>query len=392
MGYQKDEAPAAAESVCNPLAGLPTPCRVREEPCAARPVCVLDVTPWDSLAQFLTLPELAWLCCASSIVQGALTLEEKEGDEIKKKMLAPVLVLKVETAEAELERVSLPNARTVRVWNYRSLNNLAEAVADAGGPHVLRSLERLHLKGCPLTPETISSFMVPVFSHAMLKHLNLEKNQVTDDMLCDLVQSGALDAGHLESINLRFNRISSRGVQALATSPCCQELKWVNLKMNQVGDDGAIALATMLEGNSTMSLLNLRRQTPPLTDRAAVAFARMLKLNSSLEQLRFRQNRITDDGAMALAAEVAGHVARLQAFRGIGARFELDLEQNRIKDAGACALLEALAPVSKAVRVELLIHGNWVKRDALAKAANVEDAASMDPRLSFESKAEGLLW
>merc|ERR1712100_334213 len=107
-----------------------------------------------------------------------------------------------------------------------------------------------------------------------------------------------------ESMNLRFNRIGSRGVQALASSPCCAALKWVNLKMNMVGDDGAIALAEMLQTNSTMSLLNLRRQMPPLTDRAAIAFASMLRRNSALEQLRLRQNRISDDGAVALAAEV----------------------------------------------------------------------------------------
>merc|ERR1712070_800379 len=121
-------------------------------------------------------------------------------------------------------------------------------------------------------------------------------------------------------------------------------------------------MAEMLQRNSSMSLLNLRRQTPPLTDRSAFAFATMLKQNSTLEQLRLRQNKITDAGAAALAAEVAGHVQRLQVSRGVGARFELDLEQNRIKETGAASLLEALSGISRAVRVELLLHGNPVKR------------------------------
>lgn len=254
---------------------------------------------------------------------------------------------------------------------------------------MLRSLERVALKGCPLTDDVISSFVFPAFSHTQLKHLNLEKNQVSDDVLINLIKSGALDAGCLESMNLRFNRISSRGVEVLAASPCCRALKWVNLKMNAVGDDGAVALAEMLESNSTMSLLNLRRQTPPLTDRAAFAFANMLKSNGALEQLRFRQNKIGDEGAAALAEAVPEHVRRLQSFRGFGTRFELDLEQNRVKESGANALLGSLNGMSKAVKVELLIHGNPVKREAIA---TVDADVAIDARLIFESKAEGLLW
>lgn len=379
---------------------LPPPATVQES-CASQPVNItvplLDVCPWDSLAQFLTLPELEWLCCTSSSLYTELTIDEdttpKEESALARvsgrKLLAPLLVLKVETAEAELERVSLTNVRAVRVWNHRCLDMFSEAVSDAGGPQILKWLEKIALKGCPLHPEVISSFVLPVFSHAPLKHLNLEKNQVSDDVLCNLVASGALDTGSLESMNLRFNRIGSRGVQALASSKCCASLKWVNLKMNQVGDEGAIALAEMLHGNTSMSLLNLRRQTPPLTDRTAFAFACMLKNNSALEQLRLRQNRICDGGAAALAAEVAGHVQRLQSFRGVGAKFELDLEQNRIKESGALALLESLTGVSKSVRVELLIHGNWVKRADLQK---VDADVAVDTRLAFESKSEGLLW
>jgi len=290
--------------------------------------------------------------------------------------------------------VSLANLRVIRVWNHRSLDILEEAVAAAGGPQVLRSLERVALKGCPLDSDRISSFILPAFSHTQLKHLNLENNFLSDEVLCDLVKSGSLDAGSLESLNLRKNRIGSAGVEALCSSKrVCASLKWVNLKLNQVGDDGAISLAKMLEGNSSMSLLNLRRQTPPLTDKAALAFAEMLKYNSALEQLRLRQNKITDVGATALAAEVASHVQRLQEFRGFGAHFELDLEMNRIKEDGANALLEVLPGISKAVKVEFLLHGNWVKRQDLeASAAAAGKAVPIDARLSFETKSEGLLW
>jgi len=382
---------------------IPTPSRAKQQPLPEmQQTCLLDICPWDSLAQCLTLPELEWVCCASTSLRRQLTIEEvveqdSEADDAAetpkcktcRKLLAPLLVLKIETAEIELQRVSLTNVRAIRVWNYRSLDFLQETMAATGGPQVLRSLERIMLKGCPLIPEMLDSFLVPVFSHASMKHINLEKNQVTDENLCDLINSGALDAGTLESINLRFNRIGSKGAQALAASKCSKGLKWVNLKMNQVGDDGATALAEMLHGNTTMSLLNLRRQTPALTDRSAFAFAEMLKNNSALEQLRLRQNRICDDGAKALAEQVPGHVQRLQCFRGVGARFELDLESNRIKESGASALLESLEGVSKAVRVELLIHGNFIKQADFEKVY-AEKAA--EKRLTFDSKPEGLLW
>merc|ERR1719247_3459178 len=113
------------------VATLPTPLRVRDEPVAAPQVCVLDVCPWDSLAQFLTLPELEWLCGASVALHAEHTIEEGdvETDESgtgeatssskisKRKLLAPLLLLKLETAEMELQRISLPNIRAIRVWN-----------------------------------------------------------------------------------------------------------------------------------------------------------------------------------------------------------------------------------------------------------------------------------
>jgi hypothetical protein len=304
------------------LKGIPSPLRVHEAPSQAKLVCTIDACPWDSLAQCLALTELAQLCCTSPSHLAEFTIEEWSAEDsgnqtLQRKMLAPLLTLKVETAEEDLQRVSLGNVRALRVWNHRSLDTLAEAVASAGGPANLRSLERMALKGCPLGPEVISSFLLPAFRHSMLKHLNMERNHVTDDVICNLVESGALDKSSLESINLRFNKIGSRGAKALASCSCFCALKWVNLKMNQIRDEGAIALAEKLHSSHSMRLLNIRRQMPPLTDSTAVAFADALKHNSSLEQLRLRQNRIGDVGARALAAEVGGHVQRLQAHHGL---------------------------------------------------------------------------
>jgi len=388
----------------NALADLPTPSRSREDGLTFDAICLLDACPWDSLAQSLTLRELERLCCASASHYNQLTVDESSGDSTaaqgqedsvppqrvrSRKLLAPLMILKIETAEMELQRVSISNIRALRIWNHRSLDVLASAVAAAGGPNSLRSLERIAFKGCPFAPQLITSFISPVFALSQLKHLNMERNQITDDIICNLVESGALDVASLESVNLRFNKIGSRGAIALASSGCFSNLNWINLKMNQIGDDGAVALAERLEDNCSMRLLNLRRQMPPLTDCAAVAFARVLRKNNTLEQLRLRQNRIGDVGAAALAKEVADHVGKLERFHGFGARFELDLEQNRIKESGAASLLQGLNGMKGTVHVEILLHGNPVSKSSLAKGGT---PPCEDPRLLFASKAEGLIW
>jgi len=309
-----------------------------------------------------------------------------------RKLISPVAELKKEDAEEVLAQISVHHIRILRLWHHRSLEAVSRAMARCGGPVALQSLERVAFKGCPFGPADISTFIMPVFSHVRcLKHLNLEKNQVTDETVCALVESGAFVAARLESLNLRFNRVGNAGAVALVSCPSFSSLKWVNFKMNMIGDEGAQAIARMLRGNTSMTLLNMRRQTPGLSDRAAEAFAEMLKVNTTLEQLRLRRNRITDTGAAALGQALRSHVDALMLRGGSTARFELDLEENRIKDHGAACLQAALRDVAPEARVELLIHGNHVNRIRLAELT-AEDGTPDDTRLAFESKKEGLLW
>merc|ERR1711904_216217 len=123
--------------------------------------------------------------------------------------------------------------------------------------------------------------------------------------LCD---SGALEK--VESLNLRFNLIRDGGAKALAACPAVKKMRWVNLKMNFVGDEGALAFAEMLKDpECTMTMLNLRRQSPGLTNRCALGFADALRHNSKLERLRLRHNKIEDNGAVSLAHATGEHVS-----------------------------------------------------------------------------------
>jgi Leucine-rich repeat (LRR) protein len=253
-------------------------------------------------------------------------------------------------------------------------------------------LERLALKGCGLHPQDVKEMMAPVLSATKcIKLLSLEKNRVTDDTVIALAASEFLN--RVESLNVRFNNIGNDGAKAIAASPNIQSLKVLNFKQNKVTDVGAAALASMLRDNQSLRLLNLRRQTPPLTDKAAFAFAESLRDNpSALQQLRLRRNRITDAGAVALAAAGGDRMTRLcKQLYPWDLRLELDLEENRIGDKGAVALLAMAAKCPTSMRLEVLLCSNQTSRDSLCSA--VMDAGeqldAMDKRVRFLTKPEG---
>jgi len=325
-------------------------------------------------------------------LRGEVTVEAPATDgKPSRLLLVPAIELKIETAEDELRRVSIEHIRILRVWQRMSFNAIADAVKQKGCCG-LRSLDKLVVKGCPLHPQDVQSLLVPVISAtSYLKLLNLEKNQVSDATVQEICNSGIL--AKVDTLNLRFNKVTDVGAQAIASCPSAKHLRWVNLKMNCVRDAGALALAKMLQdSNCCMTLLNLRRQTPGLTDRAAVGFAEMFRVNSTLQQLRLRRNRITNKGAVALAAAASDRLDRLckEIPPWEQVRLELDLEENRIGDEGAIALLRVAAAAPKRAAIELLLHANEATRDSLclALASSGEQLDASDPRMIFESKPE----
>mmetsp|Transcript_142677 Transcript_142677/g.265965 ORF Transcript_142677/g.265965 Transcript_142677/m.265965 type:complete len:485 (+) Transcript_142677:64-1518(+) len=358
--------------------------------------CNLLLCPWhDAISYFLTSSDLGRVSLGSTAFRTELTVEAKHGGESGRRLLVvPVVELQIETAEAELRRVSLVHIHILRIWKRLSLNAAAAAVAREGPQSGLRNLDKFVLKGCPLNEYDVNDLLVPMLAATpALKLLNLEKNQLVDAPIIRLAASGLLQ--RVETLNLRFNKIGDKGAQALASSPGLAYLRWINLKMNCVSDNGAIALATALHNNRSMTLLNLRKQVAPggvgLSDRSAFAFAEMLKENSTLQQLRLRRNKITDAGASALAAAAAERMPRLcRELPPSDLRLELDLEENRIGKKGALALLRASAAIPRYVRLEILLHENPAKRDSLALAV-VEAGEALDAtdqRLSFDTKGE----
>lgn len=352
--------------------------------------CSLLACPWhDAMSFFLTSGDLGRVTLSCSAFRTELTVEAPSDEEdipSRRLLVVPVVELRVETAEAELERVSLPHIHVLRIWSRLPLV-AASAAARRAGPHALRSLDRFLLKGCPLNGLDVGEILVPMLRTSKhVKLLNLEKNQLLDAPIQQLCASGIL--GRVEQLNLRFNRIGDRGATALAQCKDLASLEWINLKVNLVSDVGALALASALRRNTSMRLLNLRKQFPPLTDKAAKGFAEMLQTNSTLQQLRIRRNRIGDAGAIALAAAAAERLCRASPYEEV--RLELDLEENRIGDAGALALLRAAASAPKRANLEICLCSNASTRESLRSAVEEsgEGLNANDPRLKFDSKPE----
>jgi len=307
-------------------------------------------------------------------------------------LLVPAVEIKIENAEAELRRVSLEHIRILRVWQRLPFHTVADAVRQSGG-RGLRYLDKFVCKGCRLHPDDVKTMLLPILANTTnrLKLLNLERNQMTDGTVQAICQSGIL--AKVDTLNLRFNQIGDAGAEAIAMCPAAKKMKWVNLKMNQVRDAGALALAKMLQDPSCcMTLLNLRRQTPGLTDRAATGMAEMLRRNNSLEQLRLRRNRITDKGAVVLAEAISGRMERLCKETPLWeeVRMELDLEENKVGDLGAVALLRTACTAPARARLEILLHSNQATRDSLhvAAVAAGEHLDATNTRIMFDNKPE----
>jgi hypothetical protein len=347
------------------------------------------------MSYFLTSSDLSKVSCSCSTFRTELTVESSQGEEeaSRRLLVVPVVELKTETAEAILDRVSLPHVHVLRVWSRLSLISAVRAVEKIG-KESFRSLDKFTLKGCPLNGWDINELLVPMLaSTKRLELLNMEKNQLTDDPIQKLCASGMLN--RVERLNVRFNQISDLGAAAIAKCKAFQTMEWVNLKVNKISDRGAIALAKGLQHNRSMRLINLRKQFPALTDKSAIAFAEVLRTNSTLQQLRLRRNRISDAGAVMLATAAAERIPRLckEVPLWEEVRLELDLEENRVGDVGAMELLRTAVAAPSRARIEFLMSGNEATRDSLctAVAEAGEDLDASDPRMVFASKPESEL-
>lgn len=79
-----------------------------------------------------------------------------------------------------------------------------------------------------------------------------------------------------------------------------RSLRTLELPDNRITDDGAFAIAALLRGNTRLTSLQLARNR--IGDGGAAAIAGALEANSTLESLSLHENSIGAAGCQALAA------------------------------------------------------------------------------------------
>lgn len=347
----------------------------------------------DVLTFYLTDRDIGRLSLCDTALNKGLTVESPpKSAGPRRRLIVPVVELQLTTAEEELARISLPHIRTLRVFSRLSLNVLVAAAKKSP----LRSLDRFICKSCPLHPADVKEVLEPLLrATRCLKLLNMERNRLTCDFMVALSKSPVL--ARIDTLNVRNNNIGNRGAKALANSPHLQSLTVLNFKQNNIGDAGVSALAFMLSKTRVLRLLNLRRQTPALTDVSAIALADALRTNRGLTSLRLRRNRIMNAGAEALAAAALARLTRQCEEQGFyygeddeEASLELDLEENKIGDQGAAALLDMAREAPDAANVSVLLFENPVTQESLRGhlAEHQPNVPAENPRLNFENVPE----
>lgn len=118
----------------------------------------------------------------------------------------------------------------------------------------------------------------------------------------------------------------------------------LNLNDNRMCDDGAIAIANSLGTNHDSRLATLWLYNNKISNAGASAFAECLKNNTALQFLSLKCNSITDDGAIALASGLKSSINCLQTIL---------LNGNKIGDEGAIALAEALGTNRRCKKLNL---------------------------------------
>ena len=150
-------------------------------------------------------------------------------------------------------------------------------------------------------------------------------------------------------------------------------LQRLYLPNNKISDEGATALAQALEGNTTLQRLDLDNNQ--ISDEGATALADAMKGNTTLQILNLHKNQISDEGATALAQALEGNTTLLG----------LNLGNNQISDEGETAMKSLLDGNTK---LSIYACGRWIKPSDKPKdtAAHGEIAPFYDKLIKINKK------
>ncbi len=217
-------------------------------------------------------------------------------------------------------------------YNMTELNTLQVSAFTLGNRCCAHLASARHLKG--ITHLELRNNLIdaraaqalaasPVLAN--VKHLDLSQNALHDEGLIALSQSPYLT--ELRRLDLSsFNFITTRGIEALATSPTIRNLRDLGLRGAEVGDRG---LEAIIESSWSASLITLGLSRTQLDANSALHIARATHM-TSLEVLDLTNNPMSDEAAIALAQ--APHLSGLK---------KLLIEPEHLSKKGALALLDA---------------------------------------------------
>lgn len=143
-----------------------------------------------------------------------------------------------------------------------------------------------------------------------VKSLGLPDNHIGDAVAAALA-SAMEKASELERLYLNHNTMTATGAASIAeglgaTSPA--RLQDFTIHDNKIGDDGAVALGRALRKHR--GLLRLCLGGNGITDVGAIGLAACLEDHTELVLLRLDNNAITDAGALRLAQALSNQAAR----------------------------------------------------------------------------------
>lgn len=181
-----------------------------------------------------------------------------------------------------------------------------------------RTLKVLDLVNCGLMDAGAEALMDGI-AQSSLEHLYLDGNGLTSKTAAGIAVAGR----NLHTLSLGMNRLCDEGVEAVCAnlSPSVTRLCLASCGM---AVDGAAAVAKMLRSNRTLRFLDLG----------------LLKATSALGEV---PNRITDEGAMMLAAALEEN----STLNG------LVLVHNTIHQAGLKAIQTSISKNTSLVKLEL---------------------------------------
>lgn len=201
-----------------------------------------------------------------------------------------------------------PFAKGIKhIQSLENINLKANRLTDVGSEKILKSLDikqikRINLAENKLGERSLNKLVNMIsFYDCRLKHLNLEKTQITSQMLQGLC-TGLMYYRRLTKLILAKNGltdISTRYLKDMLINN--SSIKILDLHWNNFSAYGAINLFEGLSKNKSLKIFDISWNSIGKNKQAAESISKCIKTNTSLSHLDLSYNSITSEDAEIIA-------------------------------------------------------------------------------------------